>query len=295
MKENEQNIKIKKYKNSYNSNYFKDVISSDKINGLDNSFYYRDIINNWYGDSVNELIKDNNLKNEVDNLTSFLNDLFLLMNNTVELYTLIDRYDFTNKGMINRINIKEFDVLSISELIIDYETVISNSIDKEHYILAIKVKNYCLKKFNECIKILEKNFLLKVFNSPLKMGFKEVRKRIEKSVNLNEFDFLKRNIKNNSNKKDYKITIWFKVGLLFATGEMDKLLKKYNDNPRKVAESLEKPNFEKFILATKNNYKESNTEKNIYYNRDKMLKIIKHCEENNITVTKGFISNLPLE
>lgn len=89
--------------------------------------------------------------------------------------------------------------------------------------------------------------------------------------------------------------IWFKVGLLFATGEMDKLLKKYNKKPLKVAESLNEPIFEKYILATMNDYRESNTDKNIYYNRDKMLKIIQHCKENNITLTKDFKSKLPLE
>ncbi len=90
----------------------------------------------------------------------------------------------------------------------------------------------------------------------------------------------------------YKSTIWFKVGLLFATGEMDKLLKDNNNVPKRVAKSLGKLNYEKYILATNKNYTTTNTDKNIYYSRDKMLKIIKHCKENNLPVIPDFTNRL---
>ena len=101
----------------------------------------------------------------------------------------------------------------------------------------------------------------------------------------------------------YKSTIWFKVGLLFAKGELNKY---YNKNKKgfkvgfsalKVAEELGNETYEKNILATVNNYPKdnSNAAKNIYNSKDKMDKIIKHCKDNNIIIDEYFFSRLPIE
>ncbi|MDT8413646.1 MAG: hypothetical protein RQ875_14360 [Vicingaceae bacterium] len=101
----------------------------------------------------------------------------------------------------------------------------------------------------------------------------------------------------------YKKLIWFKLGLLFATGKMNEYLNpnnttlKDNYSPSKIAKELGNESFEKYILATINNYSlnNSNANKNIFNSRDKMLKIINHCEINNLAIDPYFKECLPTE
>lgn len=103
----------------------------------------------------------------------------------------------------------------------------------------------------------------------------------------------------------YKTQNLFKVGLLFATGEMNKYFTINNLNeivlnnglsPLKIAKKLGNPSFEKIILASKNNYKEGeNKVKNIFNNLDMMNKIIDHCKAKKIEIDPYFISRLPIE
>jgi hypothetical protein len=98
----------------------------------------------------------------------------------------------------------------------------------------------------------------------------------------------------------YKTQNLFKVGLLFAIGEMEKYYSinslkviefKINYSAPKVAMDLKNLSFEKFILASINNYSKenSNGNKNIFNSRDMMLKIIKECESLKKTVNPYFI------
>ena len=103
----------------------------------------------------------------------------------------------------------------------------------------------------------------------------------------------------------YKTQNLFKVGLLFATGKMNKYFTINNLNeivlnnglsPLKIAKELGNPSFEKNILASKNNYKTGeNKNKNIFNNLDMMNKLISDCEAKNIPVEPYFISRLPTE
>lgn len=103
----------------------------------------------------------------------------------------------------------------------------------------------------------------------------------------------------------YKTLNLFKVGLLFATGEMSKYYTINNLNeivlnsglsPRKIAEELKNVSFEKYILASKNNYKNGeNKSKNIFNNLDMMTKIIAHCNANKLHIDPYFVSRLPIE
>ena len=105
-------------------------------------------------------------------------------------------------------------------------------------------------------------------------------------------------------KANYKNEIWFKFGVLFATGKMEEYYDinqkgettlKNNYTAPKVAEKLGNLGFIKAITATINNYdtKNPNGAKNIFNSLDKMEKIILHCKENNIEVIPYFISRLP--
>lgn len=105
----------------------------------------------------------------------------------------------------------------------------------------------------------------------------------------------------------YKTENLFKVGLLFATGKMNEYFTINSSNkefasknqlsPKKIAIELGNPSFEKWILATKNNYPKDNknASKNIFNNKDMMINIIDHCEALNIQVEPYFKNRLPIE
>lgn len=100
--------------------------------------------------------------------------------------------------------------------------------------------------------------------------------------------------KNNKKKKDCEY-YWHKIGVSFATGEMDKLIEKFNGSFNSIAVHLGNKNYEKFILASKNDYKKTNTEKNIYYSRKKMQSVIDYCKQKKLIIQQDFINRLPLE
>ena len=124
-------------------------------------------------------------------------------------------------------------------------------------------------------------------------------------------DFL-RSIKNkpqqtDDNKTDekYKTQNLFKVGLLFAKGEMNKYFTINNKNSivmnseytaPKIAKELGNESYNKYILASINNYRgRENGNKNIFNSTDMMTKIISHCEVEKIPVDTYFKSRLPIE
>ena len=94
--------------------------------------------------------------------------------------------------------------------------------------------------------------------------------------------------------------------MLFASGKMEKYYTinekgrttlKHDYSAPSVAIKLGDIRYKKYVSATINNYnvKSSNSDKNIFNSRDKMLKIISHCNEKEIPVTTYFTERLPSE
>lgn len=107
-------------------------------------------------------------------------------------------------------------------------------------------------------------------------------------------------------KDAYKEQNLFKVGLLFAKGEMNKYFTINSKNETimnseftapKIARDLGNENYNKWILASINNYTtdKENGNKNIFNSIDMMSKIISHCEAENIPIDTYFKSRLPIE
>ena len=110
--------------------------------------------------------------------------------------------------------------------------------------------------------------------------------------------------KNETAKDEDKV--WFKVGLLFANGTMEKyyninekgeLSFKVNYTSPKIAMELGNDGYKKYILATIQNYdiKNTNGNKNIFNSRDNMYKIIAYCKQHKIDVVPYFIERMPTE
>ena len=79
---------IKKYKNSFNPNYFNDSLQI-KINDNPNPTYYHKTINRWLDKRSNELVENELLKCRTNLLNDYLEHLRWLMICTVELYEAI--------------------------------------------------------------------------------------------------------------------------------------------------------------------------------------------------------------
>jgi hypothetical protein len=91
------------------------------------------------------------------------------------------------------------------------------------------------------------------------------------------------------NTNNYQDEIWFKIGLLFATGEMENLLSKRNYNFTRTAKEefgYKWTSYRPYISESYNNTTTSN--KNIFSNFNKLLKIQEHCQNKNIKITDSF-------
>lgn len=114
-----------------------------------------------------------------------------------------------------------------------------------------------------------------------------------------------RQAKNIKTDEVYKTQNLFKVGLLFATGKMSKYFAVNNKHETvindgysapKIAKELGNDAYDKWILATLNNYSTDNVNgnKNIFNNFDMMTKIIDHCNVEKLTIDTYFKSRLPI-
>jgi phenylalanyl-tRNA synthetase alpha subunit len=177
--------------------------------------------------------------------------------------------------------------------------VYSNSINELMKIRDELTKLESRRYFNEDGN--SKKFLkrIKDLKSDIKFKYNHLDKN-ENSTNDNETSNVATSSNEQKEDSDQK-RIWFKVGLLFAKGEMEQfysikkdnmLLFKDNYSAPKVGNEINQPTFVKYILGTINNYK---TDKNIFNNKSKMEKIINFCKKNDIEVTPYFLSRFPTE
>jgi hypothetical protein len=91
--------------------------------------------------------------------------------------------------------------------------------------------------------------------------------------------------------KSYKDELWFIVGVKFASGEIDKLFethktKQSNPNFTEIARQLGNKNLRPYLSESTNNTNE--TDKNIFSNQGKVMKILDYCNMNNIEVVDSF-------
>jgi hypothetical protein len=95
-------------------------------------------------------------------------------------------------------------------------------------------------------------------------------------------------------KKNHQEEIWFKVGLLFASGEIYRIHKENNKEFRKTAKAIGNVNLRQIISNTLNHdasqYGKKNS-RNIFLSMEKMTVIINHCKENRITIDERFMAN----
>ena len=107
----------------------------------------------------------------------------------------------------------------------------------------------------------------------------------------NYFEWLKGNFKG-TEKNDKTKMIWFKVGMLFANGEMDILIEKHSEgkgsvpNYTAISEELGNASFIPYISETFSGANE--TDKNIFSKEKKVKFILEYCENNSVPVVDSF-------
>ena len=93
-------------------------------------------------------------------------------------------------------------------------------------------------------------------------------------------------------KKADEDKIWFKVGILFATGEIDRLMKLFSNNGTRIAKEVNKDKWQSYRpYITESLSRLNRTDKNIFSDKVKIDKIKKYCEENNLPVISSFQAN----
>jgi hypothetical protein len=81
--------------------------------------------------------------------------------------------------------------------------------------------------------------------------------------------------------------IWFKVGLLFANGEMDKLLKKHDNVYTQIAKELNNISYRPYISDSMGTNTAS--DKNIFKSEKRIITIHDYCIQNKIIMSKIFL------
>ena len=131
----------------------------------------------------------------------------------------------------------------------------------------------------------------KVFKELWLRNFIDIISKIAK--NIREITNIESGKKIAKTQKNYYEYYWFKIGVLFATGEIYTLLEQNDSNSTEVAKFLGNKNLRPFISDSLGSNLKS--DKNIFSSYDKMIKVISYCEENKLAIKQDFKSQLPPE
>lgn len=120
--------------------------------------------------------------------------------------------------------------------------------------------------------------------------------KVSQLFTYSELENLKILIENSfENKKvlienDFKSMIWFIVGLMIATNEIEKHLKNF-DNPTQIAKQLYPDRWKSFKTYIGDSMRIDNVIKrntNIFNSKDKVIFIYNHCKANNLKMSNVF-------
>lgn len=261
--------------------------------------------------------------NTLENFNNRLNDVTILQEYSFfELYPwyYLDATDILKKEIIINLTVlpdKQFNVFLnyIKEQIQEYHVF-----DPEECIIQKWLENFNLVQedfpflFNEDIKSLllpkynddslEKEQKPLVYSIQREFHLYAVFLEVQKTHNFIDELLMKKVTNSNdfvsnptisTDKSDYKNEAWFKIGLLFANGEMDTLLKTFNSNGTQIANHLGNKNGLRPYITESIGVKKKISNKSVFSDRSKMDKIILHCKENNIPIVSTFLELLPTD
>jgi len=187
-----EKTKLVQYKRGIYSFYFKDVYSWKNDDGSPNEFYYTKRTIDWKKQR-DELLKVNeNLQPRLRLLLIYNSLLARAMDKTVELFSVIDKYDGSIPGTSTLFNIKKSELIDRLQIIGNYSQNINHNINTGHYKIALEIQHYCVLIFDDILSVLDDSFFLKIEKTPLKVEFDRVKEQLENAINLEKLDFLLR-------------------------------------------------------------------------------------------------------
>lgn len=183
---------IDKYKKGIYSFYFKDIYNFKNENGVINQFYYAERTKDWRKQR-NELLKANeNLASRLDLLSSYLQLLSRVMDKVVKLFSIVDKYDGSEIGLINSFNITKSELLQLLRTVGNYSQNINHNINTGHYRIALEIQHFFVLMLDDIIEVIESSFFIKVNNTPLMQYFEETNYKLSNAIDLTKLDFLLR-------------------------------------------------------------------------------------------------------
>lgn len=271
---------LENYKKAYDSESFKSTLNPH------GNYSMIKIIRRWEQNQFEQLKDENKLEPYYDFLERFIKSLIKVTEDVVRIYTHVHKE--SGLKLIKIYQARIIEVLESPQFRITYDSVINLSLHSNDVVFSNELKLYFLTIFDQCVENLKTNLYIDVYLSPLKIYFQIIRHEINNSVeNLTSSP---------SNKQNIDQLNWFKVGLLFATGEMDGLKIKHKNNSTHIARDKFGEEWESFRPYISESISNTNVnDKNVFSNKGKMLKIIKHCKKHKLNVTPDFINRLPSE
>ncbi len=287
-----------------------DCLNSLKEDGTENEYYYLKKINEYKNYWLNNLNSYPNIEESREHLNDYVKILCLMMQNTVLMLRAVENFkkDNSKNYIINDFNLYKNKIIQNIDSLSKFKKNIDYLIKKENTKTAFYTNKHYIDLIGFSLDFLIDTFGINLLICPLKKNFENLKMLFEKSI---DFDYLKYSIKepqqNETIKPDevYKKQYLFKVGLLFAKGIMNKYFTVNSKNETvmnneytapKIAKELGNDSYNKYILASINNYTDKeNGNKNIFNSLDMMTKIISHCEAEKIPVDAYFKSRLPIE
>ncbi len=259
---------------------------------------YYELIRSWRSNEIEKLA------NYPPKLQHLLKDyLFLLedlANNIFELYSASFRLEET-PAAFNTFNLSYLKIEAGLAELPKYVQVVSENFKQQKVEDALYLQRMLDILFNDLLVLLQ-ILGIKTKESPLNKAFKAAKKNIER-LKISKIEKHPANdTEVKTNKKPIEENIWFKVGLTFATGKAQELLKKHKIGQgeyvkgyfSKITKELGfKPTDRVYFSQTFNNTTSDN--KNIYSQLEKLHQIFQYCQNHNIKVVEDFHKHLSKE
>lgn len=300
---------------------------NSEIKSLNDLLNKEEITNllNYLNEEFTEGFPDGDGFGSPSNLDFKTDDLHLLFDKYLELRKFNQNVFITYFiQLINKLQYEE----SIKNVDLEIKNILNNEKSKKSLNLNLEIEYIESKKNEYRQKLIENNqFQLKGFISEkeINIDFDEslissleffnnenisnikysAYFKIEYSFDYLIYQFLElrqvgntkgiKNIINNEKREDDADPLWLSLGILFAEGKIQELIK---NNPslsfKKIALHFENKSYDTYLKATINNYTRSNKDKNIYIDIVKMEKIISHCKSNKIKICDAFMDKYNL-
>jgi hypothetical protein len=269
-------------------NYLISLSPEDRIE----IFYEKGIRNGLIENSKSEIAKSydvNLLKIDFDkwlNVTKGFNTGDIEKYN--ELITESVFFEYLKKIRLDKLKLEsDIKVLEIATELIGTNDLYSQVIKVGHIKTILSNRNLTPSEAIDLLEDIGKNaYSPSFYNKVVSEIIEHLVHMMARSKNNNSADEVK--------KKTHQEEIWFKVGLLFASGEIYKHYDENKKNATATARALGNSSYRVYITQTfGHNDKQygKKDDKNIYLNLNKLTQLVNHCKENGITIDERFMAN----